>query len=95
VNHVVLTATVAELSALRHTPAGIPVMEFKLEHASQQMEAGQMRQVKATMKAMAFGTLAEQMGQQSLGSQWRFSGFLSSTRNGKSVALHIQDLSQE
>jgi primosomal replication protein N len=90
-----LYAAIAELSALRYTPAGIPAIEFRLEHASQQTEAGQVRQVKAALKAMAFGALAERMAQQTLGSQWRFTGFLSSTRNGKSVALHITDLSQE
>ena len=94
-NHVVLTATLAERTALRYTPAGIPAIDCMLEHASEQTEAGQERQVKATVKAKAFGALAEQLSLQALGSQWRFTGFLGSSRNGKSVALHIQDLSQE
>jgi len=95
VNHVVLTASIAELGALRYTPAGIPAIELHLEHTSQQTEAGQVREVKAIVKAKAFGALAERIGQQSPGSKWRFSGFLGGLRGGKSVVLHIQDLSQE
>ena len=45
-----------ELSALRYTPAGIPVIEFKLDHESEQDEAGTKRQVKAQISAVAFET---------------------------------------
>src|SRR5258708_38089621 len=33
-NHVALTAAIAELQALRYTPAGLPALELRLEHAS-------------------------------------------------------------
>ena len=94
-NQVVLTATLAQMNAMRYTPAGVPAIEFLLEHESQQSEAGQQRVVKAAVKAVAFGALAERIASQHLGSPWQFTGFLASSRNGKSIAFHVTDLSQE
>nr|WP_202396523.1 MULTISPECIES: primosomal replication protein N [Delftia] len=93
-NHVVLTAAIAELQALRYTPAGLPALELRLEHASRQKEAGSERSVTASVKAVAFGALAEKLARQALGSQWKFQGFLATPRNGKLLVLHIQDIQQ-
>ena len=91
-NHVELTACIAELSPLRYTPAGIPALNFILEHESEMMEAGVNRQVKLTLKAVAFGTLAEQAVQLALGQAFRFTGFLINARTSKGVVFHIQVL---
>ncbi|MBC7468492.1 MAG: primosomal replication protein N [Ramlibacter sp.] len=88
-NQVVLTASIAEASVLRYTPAGLPALDFRLEHESQIEEAGQQRQVKVAVKAVAFGSLAEALVRQPIGSPWRFSGFLATPRNGKHPVLHI------
>ena len=77
---------------MRFTPAGLPAIELRLEHHSQQQEAGQSREVKAAMKAVAFGAMAERLARQPLGSFWCFSGFLASPRNGKHAVLHVQDI---
>jgi primosomal replication protein N len=61
----------------------------------QQVEAGQLREVKALVKAQAFGPMAERLARQPIGSQWRFSGFLATPRNGKYPVLHIQDIQQD
>ena len=90
-NRVVLTAAIAELSALRYTPAGLPALDLRLEHESQVEEAGQPRQVKASVKTVALGTLAERLARQALGSTWQFEGFLATPRNSKSVTFHLQD----
>ena len=90
-NRVILTAAIAELSALRYTPAGLPALDLRLEHESQVEEAGQPRQVKASVKTVALGTLAERLARQALGSTWQFEGFLATPRNGKSVTFHLQD----
>jgi len=95
VNHVVLTACIAEAKALRYTPAGLPALDFRLEHESTVEEAGQTRQVKTAIKAVALGALAERLGVQPIGSVWRFSGFLATPRNGKLVVLHIQEFQQD
>jgi len=80
---------------LRYTPAGLPALDLRLEHGSRQMDAGQARDVKLAIKALAFGTLAERLARQNLGSRFRFQGFLAMSRNGKSVVFHIQDIQQD
>ena len=94
VNHVELTACIAEASPLRYTPAGIPAANFVLEHESEIVEAGVARQVKLTVRAVAFGALAEQTGQLALGKAFRFTGFLINARTSKSVVFHIQAIDQ-
>jgi len=94
-NQFALTARISEASALRHTPAGIPAIDLTLEHESQQVEAGQARQVKLAIRAVAFGATAEALRAQSLGTQWRFSGFLAAARGGKHPVLHIQSFVQD
>ena len=83
-----------EASALRYTPAGLPAIDLSLEHESEIQEAGQKRQVKATVKTVALGSLAERLAQLPFGSIWQFSGFLASPRNSKNVVFHIQDFQQ-
>ena len=95
VNQLVLTACIAELEALRYTPAGLPALNMKLEHESDIQEAGQTRQVKAAVKAVAFGAMAERLVKQAVGSAWRFTGFLATPRNGKHVVFHIQEFQQD
>jgi primosomal replication protein N len=95
VNQVRLSACVVELGAMRRTPAGLPALDLRLEHDSQAEEAGQTRQVKAALRAVALGAVAERLGSQAVGTRWHFSGFLASPRNAKSVVLHIQDFQQD
>ena len=92
-NRCELTARIAEIKAMRYTPAGVPALNLTLDHASDVMEAGQARQIKATLRAVALGSLAERLGNQAVGSAWRFTGFLATPRNGKNVQLHIQEFS--
>ncbi len=93
-NRVVLTGLLAEQAALRYTPAGLPALDLRIEHSSQQQELGSARNVNASVKAVAFGALAEKLARQAPGSQWTFKGFLATTRNSKMLVLHIQDIQQ-
>jgi len=95
VNRTELTACIAEQSALRYTPAGLPALDLILEHASAVQEAGQMRKVQLKLRALAIGSQAERLGQQAVGSVWKFQGFLATPRQGKSVVLHIQEFQQD
>ncbi|MBB3178880.1 primosomal replication protein N [Variovorax sp. Sphag1AA] len=95
VNQLMLTACVAEIGALRFTPAGLPAVDARLEHESTIDEAGQSRKVKAAIKAVAFGSVAERLARQALGSLWIFQGFLATPGNGKHPVLHIQDFQQD
>ncbi len=80
---------------MRYTPAGLPALDIRLEHESLQREAGADRQVKASVKALAFGALAERLARQALGSVWKFQGFLATGRGGKGLVFHIQDIQQD
>lgn len=87
-----LSAAIAEAESLRYTPAGLPAIALRLAHESRQTEAGQEREVKAAIKAVAFGVLAERLARQDIGSRWTFSGFLATPRKGQNAVLHIQDM---
>ena len=92
-NQLVLSARIAQAGALRYTPAGVPALDFQLEHESEMNEAGQARQVKVAVRAVAFGGVAETLGRQPIGSSWNFTGFLATPRNGKHPVFHIQSFS--
>ncbi len=90
-NQIELTARIAELSPLRYTPAGLPATNLVLDHESEQTEAGSTRQVRLSIKAVTFGTLAEQASRLDLSQAFRFRGFLASARTNKSLVFHIQE----
>ena len=90
-NQLVLTACLVEVSPLRYTPAGLPALNFSLESDTEVQEMGATRQVKVSLKALAIGHLAESIGKQTLGSVWKFTGFLGAARQGKNVVFHIQE----
>ena len=91
-NHVELTACIAELSPLRYTPAGIPAVNVILEHESEILEAAVARKVKLIVKAVAFAALAEQTAGLPFAKAFRFTGFLTNARASKGVVFHIQAL---
>ncbi|SNS28729.1 restart primosome assembly protein PriB [Noviherbaspirillum humi] len=91
-NRLELVACIAERDALRYTPAGIPIVAVKLQHESEQSEAGMQRQVFLDISAIAAGTIAGRLNGAELGKPYRFSGFLArKNRNSKSLVLHIVD----
>ncbi|MEJ5991904.1 primosomal replication protein N [Ramlibacter sp. PS3R-8] len=94
-NQTILSARIAEAKPLRYTPAGLPALDLILEHESEALEAGSTRQVKAQIRAVAFGTDAETLARQAVGSEFRFTGFLAAPRHGKHPVLHIQSFQQE
>ena len=91
-NQVRLTARIAEVSPLRYTPAGIPALNVVLEHESEIVEAGVTRQVKLTVRAVAFGALAETSAKAELCKLQMFTGFLINARTSKSIVFHIQEI---
>jgi primosomal replication protein N len=91
VNRLTLSATVAQVDPLRYTPAGVPAVNLVLEHRSDVLEMGLPRQIHMTVRAVAFGPLAETLSRQALDTAMSFDGFLASARNGKGVVFHIQD----
>ena len=94
-NQLVLSACISEAKPLRYTPAGTPAFDMRLDHESEVIEAGQARQVKASIKAVALGALAEVLGKCPMGSTGKFSGFLATPRHGKFVVFHVQEFQQD
>ena len=95
-NRVVLRARLVELDALRYTPAGVPIMKFRLAHESSQLEAGTVRKVDCEIAAVAFETEAKLLAGASLGAAMSVTGFLD--RRGKSsrqVVLHATHIEFE
>ncbi|NUU00165.1 primosomal replication protein N [Herbaspirillum robiniae] len=91
-NQLQVIASLAERDVLRYTPAGIPIVTARLQHQSEQMEAGINRQVEFEIAAMAAGEISGRLNKASLGGMFRFSGFLARrNRNSKSVVFHIID----
>ncbi len=86
-----LSGVVISLEPIRYTPAGIPLLSFVLQHASEQIEAGLKRKVECEMNAVAIGDLAKSNIQ--LGSNLKAKGFLAK-RSAKStqLVLHIEKL---
>ena len=82
------------LEAIRYTPAGIPLLSFVLQHASEQIEAGLKRKVECEVNAVAIGELAKTNIH--IGDKMKAKGFLAK-RSAKSTQLvfHIEQLHVE
>ncbi len=92
-NRVVIEATIESMGRPRYTPAGLPAIDVVLAHRSEQTEAGAMRQVNLSLKAVAIGVVAESLQHAELQQPREFHGFLAARRQGSnSVVLHITEV---
>jgi primosomal replication protein N len=90
VNEVQLSGQVVGREALRHTPAGIPILTFIVKHESAQVEGGVSRQVGFEVEAMAVGDTAQRMDALQTGRKVRLRGFLASrSRLSTRLVLHV------
>ncbi|MGH8709271.1 MAG: primosomal replication protein N [Burkholderiales bacterium] len=88
-NQVRVRGRLIELGALRHTPAGIAAIEFRLCHESEQTEAGAKRQVSAEIPAIAFDVQARLLAACALERALQVEGFLAAkSRRSKKLVLH-------
>ena len=89
-NRLELSGRLLERGALRHTPAGLAAVEFKLAHESEQDEAGGKRKVHAEIGAIAFEANARLIAGRPLGSEMRLAGFLSAkSKRSNKLMLHV------
>jgi len=87
---------IAQLKALRYTPAGVPVVEFRLKHASERQEAGAVRKVSAELDAIAFEAQARLVAGSALGRPLRAEGFLAAkSRRSARPVLHVTNIEFE
>jgi primosomal replication protein N len=95
-NRISLSGIVVEREALRHTPAGIPILSFRIEHASTQIENSVPRQVEVEIDAMAVGMVAQQMNHLRTGQRVGVQGFLAKrSRQSSRVILHVNQFDIE
>jgi primosomal replication protein N len=82
-----------ERKALRYTPAGVPVSEGVLQHASEQMEADTKRLVEMEMAVVALGEAARWLQAAPIGGTVKITGFLAAkSRNSKMPVLHVNSI---
>jgi primosomal replication protein N len=91
VNTLVLSGRVSAIQPLRYTPAGLPLLNFVLQHADENIEAGLKRKVECEVNAVVIGRLATSNLQE--GSLIEATGFLAK-RSAKSsqLVMHIQNI---
>jgi primosomal replication protein N len=92
VNRLLLSATIAERSAPRYTPAGLPALDLLLSHAGDVQHEGQVRKVNLQIKALAIGTMVPAVTALGLQQTAQFAGFLAPSRNGRGWLFHITDV---
>ena len=89
-NRIEIEGSIAALERVRYTPAGVPIVELKLTHASEQLEAGKPRQVELEISAVAAGDLTGRLSRTPLGARIRASGFLAHKGKAKiQLVMHI------
>ena len=77
---------------LRFTPAGVPALDFELDHESMQVEAGGQRRVACELAGIAIGPVAKKLAGIAPGATIRCRGFLARRyRTGVTVALHVNE----
>ena len=78
---------------MRHTPAGVPVVEGRLSHRSKQIEAGLEREVSADMPWIALGEIARLIAASSPGAQVTARGFVAAkSLRSRSPVLHLTQI---
>ena len=88
-NAVTLAGTLAHVEPLRHTPAGIPLLQFTLAHKSIQIEGGYKRQVECEVSCVALGEAASELSRSSTGAGISVTGFLNrKNRMSAQLVLH-------
>ena len=69
------------------------MVDFRIEHESEQDEAGAKRKVKAEIGAVAFQAQAHLIAKIKMNSSVSVKGFLSAkTRRSKRLVLHVTDI---
>lgn len=90
VNRTELTGTLLERGTLRYTPAGIPAIEFRIAHQSEQCEAAVSRRVECEIACVALGPTALLLKEASPGSTVTVNGFLAArSLKQKTPVLHV------
>jgi primosomal replication protein N len=78
---------------LRYTPAGVPAIEFRLGHESEQIEAEKPRRVECEMACIALGSKALLLKDAAPGAGLELTGFLAAKSvKSRSPVLHVTNI---
>ena len=88
-NRLTITARLANKEPLRYSPAGVPILNCRLVHQSEQIEAGLARSVICERPAVAVGDVAGRLESKQAETEWQFTGFLATKRRYETAELHI------
>ncbi len=92
-NRTELAGRILERGSLRYTPAGVPVIEFRIVHSSEQIEAAASRRVECELACVALGPTALLLKEVGPGSALKASGFLAArSLKQKSPVLHVTQI---
>ncbi len=92
-NALVLDGVIAELGVLRRTPAGVAVLEFRVEHESRQVEAGIERDVRCEINARVLGEAALPLQSLRPGNRVALTGFLAArSARHKGLVMHVNTI---
>lgn len=75
-NELVISGRLSERDALRHTPAGVALVNFRIVHESEQVEAGTERKVYVEVACVAAENEARLVAAAPLRAAVRLTGFL-------------------
>ena len=89
-NRVTISGRLVERDTLRYTPAGIPMLNARLEHSSECVEADRPRSVELELPVVFAGKLAESADRLAVGRELTLAGFLAPRRKAsKTLVLHV------
>jgi primosomal replication protein N len=92
-NRLTLAGRLTARDALRHTPAGVPVVSFTVGHASRQAEAGAERGVELELACVAVEGLAKAVAAAPLGIGLELAGFLApKAKSRRQLVLHVTEV---
>ena len=90
-NRLVLLAKLKSKDELRRTPAGVAVLSFRVEHESEQVEAGVPRKSAFELDCVLVGADAERMRAMP-GERLKLKGFLAArSRLSRLLVFHVNE----
>jgi primosomal replication protein N len=98
-NTVTLAGEITAIDPMRHTPAGLPLVNLRLMHRSLQAEAGSQRQIEFEVGAVAIGEIAVAAARFQAGDTVTVQGFLAARRRmgaqiGTQLTLHLTQITK-
>jgi primosomal replication protein N len=93
VNRIELSGRLRARDPQRYTPAGIPVIEFRLEHESEQEEAGHKRRVSCEIACVVLGGQTGLLAATNMGDALLVRGFLAAkSLKNQTPVLHVNEI---